>query len=64
MFLGENGVKKLLNGRKLGWSSLEEIDDIIVKQIAPYLDINMKSITEKVKQKYGKKKESDIEVIE
>lgn len=52
MFLGENGVKKLLNGRKLGWTSLEEIDEIIGKQIAPYLDIRMDKITEKVKKKY------------
>ena len=33
MFLGERGVEKLLNGRKLGWNSLEEIDEIIEKQI-------------------------------
>ena len=52
MFLGENGVKKLLNGRKLGWTSLEEIDEIIGKQISPYLDIRIEKITEKVKKKY------------
>lgn len=63
MFLGENGVKKLLNGRKLGWSSLQEIDDIIHTQISPYLDTNMKSITDKIKKKYTKNKD-DIEVIE
>ena len=44
MFLGENGVQKLLNGRKLGWTSLDEISEIIEKQIAPHLDINMKRI--------------------
>lgn len=53
MFLGENGVQKLLNGRKLGWTSLQEIDEIIEKQIAPHLDINMKSITDRVKEKYS-----------
>lgn len=52
MFLGENGVKKLLNGRKLGWTSLQEIDEIIGKQISPYIDIKMDKITDKVKQKY------------
>ena len=53
IFLGENGVQKLLNGRKLGWTSLQEIDEIIGKQIMPYLDKNMKSITEKIKEKYS-----------
>lgn len=53
MFLGENGVEKLLNGRKLGWTSLQEIDDIIEKQIMPHIDLTMEKITEKVKNKYG-----------
>ena len=52
MFLGENGVRKLLNGRKLGWTSLQEIDDLIAKNIAPKLDTNMLDITEKIKEKY------------
>ena len=60
MFLGERGVEKLLNGRKLGWTSLQEIDEIIEKQITPYLDINMKDITDKIKKKYGEIKEEDI----
>lgn len=60
MFLGERGVEKLLNGRKIGWTTLEEIDEIIEKQIAPYLDINMKTITDKVKAKYGKVEQSDV----
>ena len=60
MFLGENGVKKLLNGRKLGWTSLSEIDEIIEKQIAPYLNLNMKSITDKIKTKYSQVEQSDV----
>lgn len=52
-FLGERGVEKLLNGRKLGWTSLEEIDEIIDKQIAPHLKVNMESISEKIKKKYS-----------
>lgn len=67
MFLGENGVEKLLNGRKLGWTSLQEIDEIISKQITPYLDLSMESITKKVKEKYSqalKRNEEQIEVIE
>lgn len=52
MFLGDGGVDKLLNGRKMGWTSLQEIRDIITEQIAPYFDTTMKSITEKVKEAY------------
>ena len=66
LFLGENGVQKLLNGRKIGWTTLQEIDEIIEKQIAPHLDISMKSITDKVKEKYAQtvKKSEEIEVLE
>lgn len=53
MFLGENGVQKLLNGRKLGWTTLQEINEIIENQIAPHLDMSMKKITDKVKNKYS-----------
>ena len=52
MFLGERGFEKLLNGRKIGWNTLEEIDEIIEKQITPYLQTNMDDITKKVKEKY------------
>lgn len=66
MFLGARGVEKLLNGRKFTWTTLQEIDEIIEKQIAPHLDVNMKNITDKVKEKYSQavKKSEDIEVIE
>lgn len=66
MFLGENGVQKLLNGRKLGWTSLQDIDEIIEKQIVPHLDITMTNITDRVKQKYSQavSKTEQIEVIE
>lgn len=52
MFLGDGGVDKLLNGRKLGWTSLKEIADIITKQIGPYFDKTMDDITKKVKDMY------------
>lgn len=52
MFLGDNGVQKLLNGRKLGWTSLQEIDEIIEKQILPYFEKNIKSIEDRVMNKY------------
>lgn len=60
MFLGEGGVDKLLNGRKLGWTSLQEIDEIITKQIAPYLKVNMQDITKRVKEKYSMQEETEV----
>lgn len=63
MFLGERGVEKLLNGRKLGWNSLEEIDEIIEKQILPYLDLSMTRITDKVKEKYSQAVSRNKEVL-
>lgn len=64
MFLGDRGVEKLLNGRKLSWTTLQEIDEIVEKQIAPYLDVNMDSITKKIKEKYGMSSNKDKEVLE
>lgn len=63
MFLGERGVEKLLNGRKLGWTSLTDIDEIIEKQIAPHLDLSMTNITKKVKEKYGQAVKRNKEVL-
>jgi hypothetical protein len=60
MFLGEKGVEKLLNGRKIGWTTLNEIDEIITNQIAPYLDVSMTDIQKKIKDKYGDIKESAV----
>lgn len=53
MFLGEKGVEKLLNGRKLGWTSLKEIDNIIEKQIGPHINISLDDITKKIQEKYS-----------
>ena len=67
MFLGENGVQKLLNGRKLGWTTLDEIDRIVATQIAPYIDTNMEKVTEKIKNKYKeavKRTKNDDEGLE
>ena len=66
IFFGENGVQKLLNGRKIGWTTLQEIDNIIEKQISPHLDITMKKITDKIKEKYSQainRNNDKIEVI-
>ena len=54
MFLGKNGVQKLLNGRKVKWTTFEEIDKIIEEQILPHINISMDKITDKIKNKYGK----------
>ena len=51
-FLGKGGVEKLLNGRKLGWTTLDEIDELISKQVVPYLDLSMDSIKDKIKDRY------------
>lgn len=63
IFLGENGVQKLLNGEKLGWTSLHLIDKYINEQILKYLDFDMKRITEKVKNKYKEVLEKNEEIL-
>lgn len=63
-FLGENGVQKLLNGQKVGWTTLEMVDEIIEEQIVPHLDLTLKNINEKVKEKYGKAVERQQRVLE
>ena len=67
MFLGARGVEKLLNGRKFTWTTLQEIDEIIEKQIAPHINVSMDKITQKVKEKYSQainKDKEEIEVVE
>lgn len=59
-FLGENGVQKLLNGRPMGWTRLQEIDEIITKYIVPKLEINKDAIKEKIKNKYGQTLEKEV----
>ena len=61
MFLGKDGVKKLLNGKALSWSSLEAIDKIIEEQILPQLKVNATNIMDKIKKKYGDKRTDVIE---
>ena len=63
MFLGERGVEKLLNGRKLGWFTLGEIDKIIKEQIEPHLDLTMDNITNKIKEKYSEAVARNKEVL-
>ena len=57
IFLGENGVKKLLNGRPMGWTRLKEINEIIEKYILPKLDIKKDKVIDKIKAAYGESEE-------
>lgn len=64
MFLGENGVEKLLYGRKFDWETLEEVSNIIKNQISPQLNVTMDNITNKIKNKYKIEiKKDNIEVV-
>lgn len=60
LFLGENGVDKLLYGRPFEINTLREIDKIITEQIYPQLKLSMKNITEKIKKDYKNQKDSDV----
>lgn len=53
MFLGENGVQKLLNGHKVGWTTFDEIDEIIDKQILPHLEVKKDDLVQRIMSKYG-----------
>ena len=60
-FLGKDGVKKLLCGAPLGWTTLNKIDKIIEKKIIPELDTSMENIMNKIKEIY--KEVSDENVL-
>lgn len=60
MFLGENGVQKLLNGKPLGWESLDKIDKLIQNQIYPILKNHVKSMEEMIKNKYSQKDDAEL----
>lgn len=61
MFLGENGVEKILNGRQLSWSTFDEINQIIVTTILPKLEISAENIKNKIIKKYSDKRDDVIE---
>jgi len=63
MFLGKNGVQKLLNGEKIKWTTFPEIDELIETQIMKHLDFDMEKITNKIKAKYGQSISKDKEVL-
>lgn len=60
-FLGKDGVKKLLCGAPLGWTTLNKIDKIIEKKIIPELDTSMENIMNEIKEIY--KEVSDENVL-
>ena len=61
MFLGKNGVQKILCGRALSWTTLEEIDKIIEEVITPKLNIKADNIKKKIMDKYKVKDDGVIE---
>lgn len=63
MFLGKDGVKKLLNGRKLTPGTLDEIDEIIEKAILPKLEIKAEDLKKNIMEKYSNNAKRD-DVIE
>jgi len=60
MFLGENGVEKILCGRKLSWNTLEAIDKVIENQILPELKVSADNIKTNIMKKYSKQESSDV----
>lgn len=52
LFLGENGTKKLLNGRNPYYSMYEDINDML-KPILPKLKLRANDIAKKIKDKYS-----------
>lgn len=58
LFLGENGTKKILNGRKPYYTMFDDISEML-EPILPNLTKNAKSIEEKIKSKYSLKNEED-----
>lgn len=60
MFLGPNGCKKLLNGRKPYYEMFDDIDEII-QPILPEIKSNIEDIKNRLKNKYSKKEENVLE---
>ena len=52
LFLGENGTKKLLNGRNQYYFMYEDINDML-KPILPKLKLRADDIAKKIKDKYS-----------
>ena len=63
LFLGENGTKKLLNGRNPYYSMYEDINEILVP-ILPKLKLRADDIAKKIKDKYSNANNKDKNVLE
>ena len=57
LFLGENGTKKLLNGRRPYITMFDDISDLLEKYVLPKLDLTKDNVIKKIKSKYSKDKE-------
>ena len=62
LFLGENGTKKLLNGRNPYYSMYEDINDML-KPILPKLKLRADDIAKKIKDKYSNVNNQDKNVL-
>lgn len=63
LFLGENGTKKLLNGRNPYYSMYEDISEIL-EPIMPKLKLRADDIAKKIKDKYSNANNKDKNVLE
>lgn len=59
LFLGENGCKKLLNGRNPYYSMYDDISEML-EPIMPKLKVRSEDIKAKIVSKYSKAKENDV----
>lgn len=62
LFLGQDGTKKLLNGRNPYYSMYEDINDML-EPILPQLKLKADDIANKIKEKYSNK-ETEKNVLE
>lgn len=54
LFLGQNGTKKLLNGRNPYYSMYDDINEML-EPIMPMLELRADDIANKIKEKYSNK---------
>ena len=59
LFLGENGTKKLLNGRKPYFSMYDDINEML-EPVLPIIKNGFDNIENKIKNKYSSRKESNV----